>query len=244
MLDTAHAALQAPIDGPRGIGVSHDIEVGGLGFLDGGTDLLARELGGINAVGGRRDSTTEHEFEMGGTTSDFLAGGLAYFIHTIADDGPSQAAVTEIVRLPARAAKIAMPARLRERPAGKEEARPLQVALFNGLSQPVIGSAHIAHRREPAPQHAHQHAGRSRRDIGRRPLGQPRKVCGDGGHMYMGIDQARASRSCHAGQSSAHRWPARRPLRPPECGLPQRGPSYQQDNLPRSASRICAFRKR
>src|SRR5258708_12201721 len=40
MLDTAHAALQAPIDGPRGISVSHDIEVGGPGFLDGGTDLL------------------------------------------------------------------------------------------------------------------------------------------------------------------------------------------------------------
>ncbi len=45
MLDTAHSALQAPIDGPRGIGVSSDIEVGGLGFLDSGPDLLARELG-------------------------------------------------------------------------------------------------------------------------------------------------------------------------------------------------------
>src|SRR5579875_1037052 len=44
MLDTAHAALQAPIDGPRGIGVSGDIEVGCLGFLNGSTDLLARCL--------------------------------------------------------------------------------------------------------------------------------------------------------------------------------------------------------
>src|SRR6266699_5670335 len=158
MLYAAHAAFQAPIDGTRGIGVSHDIQVGRLGFLDGGPDLLPRELGGVNAVGGRRDSTTEHEFEMGGTTSDFLAGCLAYFIHTIADDGPSQATVTEIMRLPARAAKIAMPARLRERRAGKEEARPLQVAFFNGLSQSVIGSAHVAHRREAAPQHARQHA--------------------------------------------------------------------------------------
>src|SRR6266571_3342806 len=54
MLDTAHAALQAPIDGPRGIGVSGDIKVGCLGFLDGGPDLLARELDRINAVGWRR----------------------------------------------------------------------------------------------------------------------------------------------------------------------------------------------
>ena len=98
--------------------------------------------------------------------------------------------MTEIVGLPARAANIAMPSRLRERFTAKEEARPLQVAFFNGLCQPVIGSAYIAHRREAAPQHALQHASRSRRDIGRGPLGQPRQVCGDGGHMDMGIDQA------------------------------------------------------
>ena len=65
MLDTAHAALQAPIDRPRGIGVSDVIKVGGLGFLNGGTNLLARELNRINAVGGRSDPATEHELEMG-----------------------------------------------------------------------------------------------------------------------------------------------------------------------------------
>jgi hypothetical protein len=55
---------------------------------------------------------------------------------------------------------------------------------------PALGSAYIAHRREAAPQHALQHTSRSRRDIGRGPLGQPRQVCGDGGHMDMSIDQA------------------------------------------------------
>src|SRR5438876_12110695 len=54
MLDAAYSALQAAIDGSRGIGVSRDIEVGGLGFLDGGTDLLARELHRINAIRWRR----------------------------------------------------------------------------------------------------------------------------------------------------------------------------------------------
>src|SRR5260221_7506050 len=63
MLDTAHAALQAPIDRPRGIGMSHDIEVGCLGFLDGGTDLLTRELDRINAIRWRSDPATEHELE-------------------------------------------------------------------------------------------------------------------------------------------------------------------------------------
>src|SRR6266702_3164831 len=145
MLDTTHAALQAPIDRPRGIGVSYDIEVGGLGLLNSGPDLLARELGGINAVGGRSDPATQHELEVGGTASDLLAGCLAHFIHSIADDSQAGAAVTEIVRLSARAANIAMSSRLRERFAAKEEAWPLQVALLNGLCQPVIGSAHIAH---------------------------------------------------------------------------------------------------
>jgi hypothetical protein len=84
-----------------------------------------------------------------------------------------------------------MPSRLRERFAAIDEAWPLQVALFKGLCQTILGSAHIAHRREPALQHARQHPGRSRRDIGRRPLGQRGKVCGDGGHMDMGIDQTR-----------------------------------------------------
>jgi hypothetical protein len=94
------------------------------------------------------------------------------------------------MRLPAPATEIAMPSRLREGRAGKEEARPPQVALLNGLCQPVIGSAYIAHRREAAPQHAHQHAGRSRRNISRGPLGQPRQVRRDSGHMDVGIDQA------------------------------------------------------
>src|SRR6266568_5994347 len=190
MFDTAHAALQAAIDRPRGIGVSSDIEVGCLGFLDGGTDLLTRELDRINSIRWRSDPATQHELEMGCTTSDLLSGCLAHFIGSITDGSQGGAAVTEIIRLPARTAKIAMPSRLRERFAAKDEAWPLQVALFDGLCQTILGSAHIAHRREAAPQHAHQHAGRSRRDIGRGPLGKPRQVCGDGGHMHMGIDQA------------------------------------------------------
>src|ERR1700676_4656422 len=47
VLDTAHAALQAAVDRPRGVGVSHYIEVGGLGLLNSSPDLLARELGGV-----------------------------------------------------------------------------------------------------------------------------------------------------------------------------------------------------
>src|SRR5205814_9591690 len=144
MLDTAHAALQAPIDRPRGIGMSHDIEVGCLGFLDGGTDLLTRELDRINAIRWRSDPATQHELEMVGAASNLLSGCLAHFIHSITDESQGGAAVTEIVRLPARAAKITMPSRLRERFATKDEARPLQVALFNGLCQAIIGSAHIA----------------------------------------------------------------------------------------------------
>jgi len=197
MLDTAHSALQAPIDGSRCIGMSNDIEVGCLGFLDGGTDLLARELDRINSIRWRSDPATQHELEMVGAASDLLSGCLAHFIHSITDDSQGGAAVTEIVRLPARAAPIAMPSRLRERRATKDQARPLQVALFNGLCQTILGSAHIANRREPAPQHAHQHAGRSRRDIGRGPLGKPRKVRCDGDHMDMGIDQA-----SHQGQAT------------------------------------------
>src|SRR5260221_10552772 len=115
MLDTARAALQAPIEGPRGIGVSSDIEVGCLGFLDGGTDLLARELDRINAVGWRSNPTTEHELEMGGTASNLLAGCLAHLLHAITDDSQAGAIVTEIGGLPARAANIALPSRLRER---------------------------------------------------------------------------------------------------------------------------------
>src|SRR5512135_1188073 len=61
MLDTAHAALQAPIDGARGICMSCNVEVGSLGFLDGGPDFLARELDRINAVCWRSDPATQHE---------------------------------------------------------------------------------------------------------------------------------------------------------------------------------------
>src|SRR5215467_10149133 len=166
MLNAAHAALQAVIDRPRGIGVSNDIEVSCLGFLNSGTDLLARELDRINSIRGRSDPATQHEFEMGGTASNLLTGCLAHFIGSITDDSQGGAAVTAIVSLPARIAKIAMPSRLRERLAAKDEAWPLQVALFKGLCQTILGSAYIADRREPAPQHAHQHAGRSRCDIG------------------------------------------------------------------------------
>src|SRR5947209_20517174 len=111
---------------------------------------------------------------MGCAASDLLAGCLAHFIHSIAYDCASQAVVTGIMRLPARATEIAMPSRLRERRAGKEETWPLQVALFNGLCQTIIGSAHIAHRREAAPQHTRHYTGRTRPDIGTVPLGQPR----------------------------------------------------------------------
>src|SRR5579872_1595267 len=145
MLDTAHSTLQPSIDRPRGIGVSGNIEVGGLGFLNGRTDLLTRELDRIHAIRWRSDSATEYELEMGCTASNLLAGCPAHLLHAIADDSQTGTAVAKIVGLPARAAPIAMPSRLRERFATKDEARPLQVTLFNGLCQPIIGSAHIAH---------------------------------------------------------------------------------------------------
>src|SRR6266487_3398268 len=107
MLDTAYSALQAAIDGPRGIGVSSDIEVGGLGFLDGSTNLLARELDRINSIRWRSDPATQHELEMVGAASNLLSGCLAHFIGSITDDSQSGAAVTEIVRVPAWAAPIA-----------------------------------------------------------------------------------------------------------------------------------------
>src|SRR5258708_37956790 len=60
MLDTAHAALQAPIHGPRGIGASTDIELCCLSLLCGGTDLLGRGLDRINSVCTTSYPTTSH----------------------------------------------------------------------------------------------------------------------------------------------------------------------------------------
>ena len=92
---------------------------------------------------------------MGCAASDLLAGCLAHFLHAIADDSRAGAAVTAIVRMPALAAKIAMPSCLREGFTAKDETWHLEVALLKGLCQPILGSAHVAHRRETAPQHAH-----------------------------------------------------------------------------------------
>src|SRR5579875_465350 len=50
MLDTTHPTLQAPIDGPRCIGMPGDIEISGLSLFDGSTDLFTRELDRIDAI--------------------------------------------------------------------------------------------------------------------------------------------------------------------------------------------------
>src|SRR5207248_1567318 len=123
MLDTAYSALQAAIDGPRGIGVSRDIEVGGLGFLDGSAYLLARELDRINAIRWRSDPATQHEFKMGCAASNLLAGRLAHCIDSIADNSQAGTAGTGVICLLTRAAHITMPSRLRDRFAAEDEAR-------------------------------------------------------------------------------------------------------------------------
>ena len=53
--------------------MAKDIDVGRFRLLDGGADLVERELGAVNPVGGRRHSTAEHELDVVGAAFDLFA---------------------------------------------------------------------------------------------------------------------------------------------------------------------------
>ena len=190
MLDRTHSTAQRALDGPRGISVRHDRDVGGLGLLGRGADFVERELRAVDPVGRRGNTAGNHQLQMRGTLADLLAASLPYRINTVADEAETRAAQTRIERHLARPANVAVAAGLRQRVSAEQQARTGDQSLLDGGGQTVIGAAGIAHRGEAAHQHVPQDPRGADRDIGRRHARERGEVGGDRSDMHMGVAQA------------------------------------------------------
>ena len=212
MLDRAHAALQAARDRPRGVGVAGDVQVGRLGLLDGGADLLDGELDAVDPVGGRGDAAAEHELDVVRAAADLLARGAAHLGHAVADPAAHGHGVGRLERHAPAGALVGVAAGLGERLAAEDEARPGEQPLLDGLGEAPIGAADVAHGGEAALEHPAQDAGGVGGDVVGRPLGLRREVGRGGGDVDVAVDQAGHQRAAadvdRSGIAGAHAAPA------------------------------------
>jgi hypothetical protein len=172
--------------------VSHDVRAGRGGLGDPGGDLLGRVLRRRDAIVGRVDAAADHHLDLAGAAPQFLPDGALHLGHPVGD-GPHHGVIVARAGRAAAAAHPQVPvaAGLGDRPAGREQARPLEVSLVDGTGQARVGAGGIPHGGEAAVEHAAENLLRAGRDVVGRdavrrvPVG---RVVDD---VYVGIDEAR-----------------------------------------------------
>src|SRR4029079_7306687 len=127
---------------------------------------------------------------MGGALALLVAHRAAHFGHAIAYLAETRAAQA-LVEIIAGAAHVAVAAGLRQRLAAKQDARTFDVALLDCRRDAPVGAAGIAHRREPAVEHAFQNADHAARGVERRPALQLDEAVGPADDVHVRIAQPR-----------------------------------------------------
>ena len=164
VLDGAHAAIDGAGDRLGRIGMGQHVATEGVRLLDGGGDLLDRELQRFQRVVGRGDAAGDHQLHLVGALAHLLAGGLAHLVRAVGDAADEHHAVAaETGRADVGAAvAVVVAAGRTDRAAGDEEARARDQARFDGGLGPPVGAAGIAHGGEAAIEHALQAPGGAR----------------------------------------------------------------------------------
>ncbi len=156
MLDGASASHHHRADRTRRIGMSHDIGVPGFGLLNNGAQLFPRILQVLDRVRYGGGAAGCHDLDEVGSLAQFIASGLADLGNAIGDarDRTANLLAGEFIGPAKNGAHIPMTARLTERSARDNEARPTNVTFINRPHQACIGAAAIAYRGEASGQHA------------------------------------------------------------------------------------------
>ena len=166
VLDRAHARLHRAGDRARRIGMGHRVQVGGLGLLAGGAQLVDRELRAFERIGRAGDAAAGHDLDLVGAVAHLLAHRAPHLADAVgdrADQAQPGAGAEHLARAHALGPHVGMAAGLADREAGDEQPRALEQPARHRLLQPEIGARRIAHRREAAVQHAlHDRAGAAR----------------------------------------------------------------------------------
>ena len=132
-----------------------------------GGDLVLAVLVHPDGIRGRGHATRAHDLDEVRAAPEFLARGLDHLGDAVGDDahrleGTAGAVAAMVVDL----AEVAMsPGHGEEAPRIEEAWSPDQ-PVAEGLREPVVGTARIAHRREPAVERVAQHAGGVCRAVG------------------------------------------------------------------------------
>ena len=192
MFDRAHAAPHRAADRARRVGMRHHIGAGIARLFDRRADLVLAVAEEMNRVVGRGDAARGHDLDLRGALLDFLANGLADRIDAVddardrADLGRAGAGLDDVVAL----AHVAMAAGLRQRASGRKDARPGDHPGAGGLGERPVRAARIAHRREPAIEHAAQDRHRTQHREHIRDAGHPTEIEHRGHAMHMTVDQS------------------------------------------------------
>src|SRR5260221_7650636 len=153
MFDRAHAALECSLDCASGVGMTHAINVRGLRLFDGSLKLLNRELGAGNPISGRRNAARHHELYVRRAFAHFVSHGAPDLGDAVAYPAKTRAAKT-LLEVFAGRSHVAVTASLRQCLAAIEDARTLDVPLFNCCRFAPVGTSCITNSRKAAKQHA------------------------------------------------------------------------------------------
>ena len=196
VLDRAHAGTHRAGDRARRIGVRHRVGVRRFGFLANRAHLLERELRAVDRVGGARHAASGHDLDLVGAAAQLLSRGLAHLAHAVGDRAQEPDAGAGAHQLVGgHRPDVAVPAGLRDRLAGDEQARPAKQPALHRLHEPVVGAGGVAHRGETAHQHAeHDVLGLGRDQRRRRDVHLEQFRLG-GGHVHVRVDQAGQQRA-------------------------------------------------
>src|SRR5579859_817834 len=130
--------------------VSHTTLLLGMSLIDGGRDLLNRELGGGRGIGGREDSAARGQLDPIGPGAQDLAGSFAYLFSAIGHPigNISKVNTKEANVSAAGVVAIAMPAGLANDGDRDLHAWSWDNALFDGHPDACRSPPGVAHRRD------------------------------------------------------------------------------------------------
>ena len=191
VFDAAHPRLHGARDGARRVGMRHDVEVRGLCLLDDRAQFFERVLRAVDRVGRARDAPARHHLDLVRAVAHLLAHRAAHFAHAVGDraEQPEAGAGADHFACAFRA-NVGVASRLRDRPAGDEQARAVEQPPIHRLLQAEVGAARVAHAREAAQQHGFENTLALRRDQRGWLHRHAQRVVVHRRHVHMRVDQA------------------------------------------------------
>src|SRR5438132_705047 len=121
-------------------------------IFGGRAHLADRELRGIELVGRRHGPAGGHDLDLVYVAPELLAHGLAHLGLAVCDRADHADAALDRIDPLGAPALVAVAAGLRDVVARDEHPRPGIDPVVDGLAEPVVGAAGVAHGREPLQQ--------------------------------------------------------------------------------------------